>query len=76
MKTTTFTNFRQHAKEFFDAVERGDTVRISRHGKVVAELVPASDEHTPSWKRPGLRLRIDGVSLSKEIIRDRRRAKR
>lgn len=76
MKTTSFTNFRQHAKEFFDAVERGETVRISRYGKVVAELIPASDENLPSWKRPGLRLRIDGVSLSKEIMRDRRRAER
>jgi prevent-host-death family protein len=76
MQTTTFTNFRQKAKDYFDAVERGEIVRISRHGKVVAELVPASEGVLPRWKRPGIRLKIDGVSLSEEIIRDRRKAER
>lgn len=73
MTTTTFTEFRKNASLYFSQVENGETVVVMRHGKVVAEIVPprngASNE--PMWKKPGLKLAIDGVSLSQAIIEER-----
>ncbi len=70
MLTTTFTEFRQHAKTYFDQVEEGQSVAILRHGKVIAKLIPAEDKKL-SWKRPGPKLAVKGFSLSKEILAER-----
>jgi hypothetical protein len=45
-------------------------VRVYRHGKGIAEIVPLRSG-TPSWKRPPARLKLKGLSLSREIIGDR-----
>ncbi len=37
---TTLTELRNHAKAFFDAVEEGETVRVYRNGRPVADIVP------------------------------------
>jgi prevent-host-death family protein len=72
MKMVSFTEFRKNAASYFNSVEKGETIRISRHGKPVAEIIPvAAEERIPAWKRPGLRLNVKGVSLSREIIRER-----
>lgn len=77
MKIVTFTAFRQNAAAYFDAIEKGETITILRHGKPIAEIIPASDEErVPSWKRPGLRLSVKGASLSREIMRERKLAER
>lgn len=56
MHTIPLSEFRAHASAMIDLVEQGETVRILRHGKPVAELVPLkATEDTakvPSWKRP------------------------
>ncbi len=55
MQTLSVSEFRAHASEMLDLVERGETVRILRHGKPVAELVPVAPgaaEAQPAWKRP------------------------
>ena len=73
MTQTTFTEFRKHAKTYFDSVEKGETVRVIRHGKVIAEIVPpheAADKK--AWKKPGLKLCIPGASLTKAILLERR----
>jgi prevent-host-death family protein len=52
MHTIALSEFRAHASAMIDLVERGETVRILRHGKPVAELVPvkpALPEKIPSW---------------------------
>ena len=75
MKTLTFTEFRKHASEVLDLVEKGERVRVLRHGRVAAKIVPAESRATrPSWKRPGLRLVAPGASLSKTILEERRRS--
>jgi prevent-host-death family protein len=77
MKMVTFTEFRQNAASYFDAVEQGETLKVLRHGKPIAEIVPASNEETAlSWKQPGLRLSVKGASLSKEILKERKQSKR
>ena len=50
MRETTFTELRNNAKDFFAAVEGGETVRVFRNGKPIAEIVPIRSA-LASWKR-------------------------
>ena len=55
MHTLSLSDFRARASEMLDRVENGETVRILRHGKPVAELVPVRPETVASqlrWKLP------------------------
>jgi antitoxin (DNA-binding transcriptional repressor) of toxin-antitoxin stability system len=70
---TTFTELRNNAKAFFDAVEKGQTVRVYRSGKAVAEIVPIKDA-VPAWKRDSAPLDIKGLALSREVLKDRARS--
>jgi prevent-host-death family protein len=70
MRDTTITELRNHAKNFFDAVEGGDTVRVFRNGKPIAEIVPIRSG-VPSWKRRATPLAVKGLSLNREILSDR-----
>lgn len=67
MREATFTELRNHAKDYFDAVEGGDTVRVFRNGKAIAEIVPVRSG-VPSWKKQTAPLTIKGLSLSREIL--------
>ena len=76
MTRTTFTELRKHAKTYFDSVERGETIQVLRHGKVVAEIVPPHEgSDSKAWKKPGLKLKISGVSGSKAVIVERRESR-
>lgn len=49
------SEFRAKTSAMIDLVEKGETVRILRHGKPVAELVPMQPEtaqKVPHWKVP------------------------
>lgn len=70
MPDTTFTELRNRAKYFFDAVEGGESVRVFRNGKPIAEIVPIRSG-APSWKRQTMPLTIKGLSMGREILRDR-----
>jgi prevent-host-death family protein len=73
MKTVSFTEFRRNASEVMDLVEKGETIRVLRHGKAIAKIVPTDSLGAkPAWKRPGLRLVTAGVSLSKAVLEERR----
>ncbi|MGR3176739.1 MAG: type II toxin-antitoxin system Phd/YefM family antitoxin [Candidatus Anammoxibacter sp.] len=73
MKTISFTDFRKNASALMTEVENGEIIHILRHGKPVAEIIPFHKElSTPSWKNPALRLAINGMSLSKAIIEERK----
>ena len=76
MTKTTFTELRRHAKTYFDSVERGAIIQVLRHGRVIAEITPPQ-ERTGSrgWKKPGLKLLVPGVSLTKAILAERREAR-
>jgi antitoxin (DNA-binding transcriptional repressor) of toxin-antitoxin stability system len=73
MTTTTFTEFRKNASLYLSQVENGETVVVLRHGKAIAEIIPPrnGDAREPAWKKPGLKLVADGVSLSQAIIDER-----
>lgn len=44
MKQATFTELRNHAKQYFDIVESGESVRVLRNGKPIADIVPVLAE--------------------------------
>ena len=51
MREATLTELKNHAKTFFDAVEKGETVRVYRNGRPVADIVPVKAA-MPAWKKP------------------------
>lgn len=74
------SEFRAHASEMLDLVEKGDSIRILRHGKPVAELVPIRAEvpaQVPRWKQPIERplhiVRPDGKTGAQLIVEERER---
>ncbi len=70
MQEATVAELRKHAKYYLDLVARGDVVRVYRKGQPVADIVPIP-KATPSWKKEIPRLSIPGLSLSREILKDR-----
>ena len=76
MTQATFTELRKHAKAYFDSVEKGETVQVLRHGKVIAEITPPHEVSTDkSWKKPRIKLVIPGVSLSEAVLKNRRESR-
>jgi len=75
MITIPFTEFRRNASGLLDRVEKGEALLVIRHGRPIAEITPVidNDRHTPSWKRPGVRLVSKGGQLSTAIIEERAR---
>jgi prevent-host-death family protein len=72
MISTSFTEFRKKAASFMDIAENGETVIITRRGRPIAEINPPSQSlSNPSWKRPALRMKIKGIDLTQEILKDR-----
>lgn len=73
MLKATFSEFRQNAKYFLDAVEeKHERIVIFRHGHAVAQITPILGiAYQPSWKKKGMKLAIKGVSLSDRILKER-----
>jgi len=71
MKQVTFTELRNHAKAYFDFAESGETIRVLRNGKPIADIVPVIAD-LPSWKRRKAQpLVIGGESISRLILEER-----
>lgn len=81
MQTLPLSEFRANASAMLDLVERGETVRILRHGKPVADLVPVQPEEVqqlPHWKQPITPRKVvrpDGKSIAQRIIEEREQAR-
>ncbi|MBK7781831.1 MAG: type II toxin-antitoxin system Phd/YefM family antitoxin [Ardenticatenia bacterium] len=78
MRSMTFTTFRQSASQVLDLVVEGESVRILRHGKAIAVILPidlwlgGDGAPQPAWKRPGPRLDLLGTTLSGAVLDARR----
>lgn len=70
MQETNVVELRKRIKHYFDAVESGEVVRVYRNGKPIAEILPLT-KHEASWKPEVPRLSIPGLSLTREILKDR-----
>lgn len=81
MHTLPLSEFRANVSAMLDLVEQGQTVRILRHGKPVAELVPVKAEEAkalPHWKQPITPrkvLRPDGKTAAQLIVEEREQAR-
>jgi antitoxin (DNA-binding transcriptional repressor) of toxin-antitoxin stability system len=74
MRQATFTEVLNHTKQYFDIVASGESVRVLRNGKPIADIVPIVAE-LPSWKRRKAQpLVLDGVSISRMILEEREAA--
>ena len=70
MRMVTFSQLRNQAKKYFDAVEQGESVEVYRHGKPVAILMPLQKHSLERW-RSAKPIRLSGASLSHAILADR-----
>ncbi len=75
MKTVTFSQLRNNAKKYFDAVEKGESMEVYRHGKPIALLTPVVREPRLSRWKTANPIKLPGVSASKMIIEERRRSR-
>jgi antitoxin (DNA-binding transcriptional repressor) of toxin-antitoxin stability system len=76
MKSTTFSDFRRNAAKMFTEVENGSVIRILRHGKPIADVVPIKTKLVPSWKKNPPKLMLNGASLTDAILANRKESKR
>jgi len=70
MQETNVVELRRRIKHYFDAVESGEVVRVYRNGKPIAEILPLTNRGA-SWAGEVGRLTIPGLSISREILKDR-----
>lgn len=61
MKQVAFTEVRNHAKTWFDMVESGETLRVLRNGKPIADIeadvfISADQRQRDAAARAGLRV--------------------
>jgi antitoxin (DNA-binding transcriptional repressor) of toxin-antitoxin stability system len=68
MSDVNFTELRSKASEYIDRIEKGETIRIFRHGRLVALLVPPTLEGRLPFSNP---LSRPGVSLSSAVLAER-----
>ncbi len=72
MVTVTFTDLRNHARRYFDAVQGGETLEVYKHGKPIAVVSPARRPAADYWKHvKPLPIRLKGVSASQLVIQER-----
>ena len=68
----TFSELRNNARRYFDAVEKkGESIQIHRHGRPVAVLSPFQARSMERWKRAHP-VRLKGVSGSRWVLEGRR----
>ncbi len=72
MQELPLSEFRANAASVLDRVQQGQTVRILRHGKPVADLVPVRETEAnrlPNWKQAFAPVQLPlGVSLSRAAL--------
>ena len=71
MRDATFTELRNQAKQFVDLVEAGETVRVSRNGKPIAEIHPIPKDLSCWKKRAARPLIVGGTEISQLILQAR-----
>jgi prevent-host-death family protein len=73
LRTVKFTEFRNNASLYLNEVEKGEIIKITRHGKAIAEIMPPSSDLNkfPAWKKKRLRLAVKGKSISSAILEER-----
>jgi len=72
MVTVSYSEFRADPDKYLEAVERGETLEVSREGKPVAIVSPARRSAKDYWKqRKPLPIRLEGPSLTEVLLKER-----
>ncbi len=74
MITVTFSELRNNAKKYFDAVEEGESIEVYRNGKPVAILSPYATGKGERWNHAHP-LEDTGVSLSRIVLEEREKGR-
>ncbi|MDE2515605.1 MAG: type II toxin-antitoxin system prevent-host-death family antitoxin [Rhodospirillales bacterium] len=69
MRDIQASDAKTHLPQILDAVERGETVRITRHGRAIARIVPESDRRQAEIQKAvanikALRLRTGKITVA------------
>lgn len=75
METIQFTDFRNHAKDYIDNVEHGESFVIVRRGRPVAKVIPIAGGTVEGWKRKIKPIKLSKGILISDILRQDRDAK-
>ncbi len=70
MKSATFSELRNNAKHYFDAIEKGESIEVYRHGKLIAVISPARQRDRDRWKN-SKPVDLSGAALSAAILAER-----
>ena len=68
MVTVTLVEAKSHLSELLDKVESGEEIAITRHGKVVARLSPASPPRKPLRSLAEFRARMPRLRKPSAIL--------
>lgn len=75
MQVLALSALRADISSMIDLVQQGETVRILRHGKPVADLVPVQEvplSRQPSWKQPFEPVALPpDASLAQAVLHER-----
>ncbi len=73
MTTVTIAELEKDLAGYIAKVKDGETLELVSGGERVAEVVPLRQKGDIAvWKRPRKKIKVPGLSLSDEIIKERR----
>ncbi|GAG75590.1 unnamed protein product [marine sediment metagenome] len=67
MEYLKFTDFRNHAKEYFEKIEAGESYIIIRKGNPVAKIIPFKNREK-GWKRNIKKIKIKSNKTTLDYI--------
>ena len=68
MLKLTITQFWKDTSVVLDRIKRGQSIYITRRGKLVAKMIPAAgSKQVPPWKRQVRRIVVPNAPLSKAM---------
>ncbi len=72
MITVSTRELLHHFSDYLEKVKQGDHIVVMQRNKPVADLILHNENiQQPAWKREIPKLRLTGVSLSKEVSKHR-----
>ncbi|MCZ8342742.1 MAG: type II toxin-antitoxin system Phd/YefM family antitoxin [Leptospira sp.] len=68
-----YTDFKNHTKDYFNQIEKGEELIIVRHGIPIAKVLPFVGSKQKGWKREIAKIKLNKKSktLDQIIRRDR-----
>lgn len=65
MQQVNITDLRAHLPDFLKQVSHGEHIKITSHGKIIARLIPDTDEVEAAQKRLDL---LQGTMITGDIL--------